>query len=96
MKETMTATFAAKASAAEVARNFGRFKELAQRGPVAVTSHGRDSVVLISADEYARLKALDDRIALHPADLPDDIKAALEVAKPPDWTKKFNHEIEPK
>jgi prevent-host-death family protein len=84
--------FAATASAAEVARNFGRYKELAQRGAIAVTSHGRDSLVLLSASEYARLKALDDRIAVYAHELPDDLAAALERAMPPESAKAFDHE----
>ncbi len=39
-------------------KNFGQFKELAQREPVAITSNGRESVVLISASEYAALSKL--------------------------------------
>lgn len=41
--------------ASEFQKNFGAFKELAQREPVAVTSNGRESVVLIAATEYAEL-----------------------------------------
>ncbi len=85
--------FAATASAAEVARNFGRYKELAQRGAIAVTSHGRDSVVLLSADEYARLKALDDRIAVFAHELPNDMVQALEHAAVSDEAKAFDHEL---
>lgn len=88
--------FAATTSSAEVVRNFGRFKELAQRGAVAVTSHGRTSVVLISAEEYARLKALDDRQALYAHELPDSILAALETAVPPEASKAFDHELKPR
>lgn len=40
-------------TASEFQRNFGNFKEVAQREPVTVTSNGRESVVLISAAEYA-------------------------------------------
>lgn len=43
-------------SASEFQRNFGHFKEVAQREPVIVTSNGRESVVLLSATEYALLK----------------------------------------
>lgn len=43
-------------SASEFQRNFGHFKEVAQREPVIVTSNGRESVVLLSATEYAELK----------------------------------------
>jgi prevent-host-death family protein len=88
------APFAATASAAEVARNFGRYKELAQRGPVSVTSHGRNSLVLVSADEYARLKALDDRIAVYAHELPDDLIQALEQAAVLDEAKAFDHELD--
>ena len=87
--------FAATASAAEVARNFGRYKELAQRGAVAVTSHGRDSLVLLSADEYARLKALDDRSAVYAHELPDDLVDALALAVAPEASKAFDHELGP-
>lgn len=40
-------------TASEFQKNFGNFKEVAQREPVTVTSNGRESVVLISAAEYA-------------------------------------------
>lgn len=40
-------------TASEFQKNFGNFKEIAQREPVTVTSNGRESVVLISAAEYA-------------------------------------------
>lgn len=93
MTDRTSIQFTAMASAAEVARNFGRYKELAQRGAVAVTSHGRDSVVLLSADEYARLKALDNRVALYAHELPNDLAKALELAEPPDTTKAFDHEL---
>ena len=45
-------------SASEFQKKFGHFKEVAQREPVMVTSNGRESVVLLSAAEYAELKKL--------------------------------------
>ena len=48
--------------AGELAKHFGRFKELAQREPIGITSHGRDSLVLLSAEEYRRLKRLDREV----------------------------------
>ena len=63
--------------ASEFQKNFGAFKEMAQREPVAVTSNGRESVVLISAAEYAAFlrlkyayngqvnKAFEDDLASH-------------------------------
>ena len=50
---------ALKVSAAEFQRNIGRYQDLALRQPVAVTRNGRDSTVLISTDEYERLKRRD-------------------------------------
>ena len=89
----MTEKNLSRATAAEIARNFGRYKELAQRAPVEVTSHGRKSVVLISAGEYARLKALDDRQALYVNELPASMVKALKTAKPPVTSKAFNREM---
>ncbi|MGR3179697.1 MAG: type II toxin-antitoxin system Phd/YefM family antitoxin [Candidatus Anammoxibacter sp.] len=43
-------------TSAEFQKQFGQFRELAQHEPVTVTSHGRDSVVLLSATEYTKLK----------------------------------------
>ncbi len=40
-------------TASEFQKNFGAFKEAAQREPVKITSNGRESVVLISAASYA-------------------------------------------
>ena len=51
-----------KASAAMVAKNFGKFRETALSEPVTIQNHGRDSVVMVSAKEYHRLKKLDRRV----------------------------------
>ena len=51
-----------KVSAAEFQRNIGRYQDVALREPVAVTSNGRDSCVLISSDEYDRLKRRDRQV----------------------------------
>jgi prevent-host-death family protein len=51
-------------SATEFARNFGQYREIAQREPVAVTSHGRATGYFVSAVEYEemlRLKAFAQR-----------------------------------
>jgi prevent-host-death family protein len=36
-------------------REFGRFAAIARREPVMITNHGRDELVMLSADDYARL-----------------------------------------
>ena len=38
---------------------FGRLIDLARTAPVAVAKHGRAVVVVMSIEEYERLKALD-------------------------------------
>ena len=58
--------------AAEFKLHFGRFREAAQREPIGVTNHGRTSVVLISATEYERLKALETRRAVYLSEVDDD------------------------
>jgi len=65
-------------TASEFQKNFGRYQAQAQRGAVRVTSHGRDSVVLISAEDYERYKSIDDRVSMSVGDLPDDLVQELE------------------
>lgn len=49
-------------TAAEFQKQFGRYRDAALTEPVSITHHGRDSIVMLSADEYKRLKALDFKI----------------------------------
>ena len=79
-------------TAAELQRQFGRYRDLALREPVSITHHGRESLVVLSADEYRRLKSLDDRQALYAWELPDDVAQALSEAEPPGFTRQFNDE----
>ncbi len=71
-------------TATEFAKNFGRYKEEAQREPVAITSHGRTSGYFMSApafEEYQRLKAQATRTAYAIEELPDDIANAIGTAR---------------
>ena len=45
-------------SATEFARNFGQYREIAQREPVAVTSHGRAMGYFVSAIEFEEMQRL--------------------------------------
>jgi prevent-host-death family protein len=70
-------------TATEFAKNFGRYKEAAQREPIAITSYGRTSGYFVSAHEYAelqRLRALERR-AYHIGELPTEIADAIETAR---------------
>jgi prevent-host-death family protein len=48
-----------KVSAAEFQRNIGRYQDIALVQPVAVTRNGRERTVMISVEEYRRLKRRD-------------------------------------
>lgn len=49
-------------SAAEFHRNIGRYQDIALTKPVAITKNGRDRTVLLSAEEYSRLKRRDRQV----------------------------------
>jgi len=46
--------------ASEFTRNFGRYQMLAQREPVAVTSHGRTTGYFIAAEDYEAFKRFNE------------------------------------
>jgi len=79
-------------TAAELQKHFGRYRDLAIKEPVSVTHHGRQSLVVLSADEYKRLKAFDTRQPLHPWELPEDLVTALDHAEIPAEAAQFDHE----
>jgi PHD/YefM family antitoxin component YafN of YafNO toxin-antitoxin module len=83
-----------KVSAAEFQRHIGRYQDMALVQPVAVTRNGRERTVMISAEEYQRLKRRDRRV-LELDDFTDADIAALEEIRAPDSSKAFDHEIEP-
>jgi prevent-host-death family protein len=45
-------------SATEFTRNFGQYREIAQREPVVVTSHGRATGYFVSAIEFEEMQRL--------------------------------------
>ncbi|MGQ0558578.1 MAG: type II toxin-antitoxin system prevent-host-death family antitoxin [Sphingosinicella sp.] len=81
------------ATAVEVQKRFGRFRALAHREPVMITSHGREDVVLLSAEEYKRLKQRDRQVLLT-SELDAGDLAALAMTRIPGEAAAFDHEIE--
>jgi prevent-host-death family protein len=81
-----------KVSAAEFQRNIGRYQDMALRQPVAVTRNGRESTVLISTEEYLRLKRRD-REVLGLDDFTEADLAALERSRPPAGARAFDDEL---
>jgi prevent-host-death family protein len=72
-----------RVTATEFARNFGRYREEAQREPVAITSHGRTTGYFVSAHEYSELERLRafERRAHRIEDVPDTVLDAIATAK---------------
>ena len=50
-----------KVTASEFQKKFGEFKEKAQREPIQITSNGRESVVLISAESFVEYQELKNK-----------------------------------
>src|SRR5262245_50467178 len=70
-------------TATEFAKCFGRYKEEAQREPVAITSHGRISGYFVSEREYKelqRLRAFERRV-YKIKDLPPTLAKAIKASK---------------
>jgi PHD/YefM family antitoxin component YafN of YafNO toxin-antitoxin module len=51
-----------KVSTAEFIKNYGALADKALSEPVTITKNGRDRLVVISAEEYSRLKRRDRRV----------------------------------
>ena len=83
-----------KASAGDVAKNFGQFADKALVEPVTITKYGREHLVLISADEYARLKRRDRQVYTIDT-MPAELIEAIAAAEPPPEAEQFNHEYDP-
>jgi len=83
-----------KVSAADFQRNIGRYQDLALRQPVAVTRNGRESCVLLSTEEYRRLKRRD-REVLGIEDFTEADAEAVRRARSSAEADAFNHELKP-
>lgn len=81
-----------RVTSGELQRQWGRIQDLAIAEPVTVTCNGRDRMVLLSSDEYRRLKRRD-REVLTPADFTQaDLEALLKSEAPPE-SAQFDHEM---
>lgn len=69
-------------TASDFQKRIGEFSDIARREPVTVTRHGRESLVLTSAEDYARLRACAERVtgAFYVWELPEDTLKAIENA----------------
>ena len=81
-----------KVSAAEFQRNIGRYQDMALTQPVVVARNGRERTVMISVEEYHRLKRRDRRV-MSLEDFTDEDIAALEETRAPEASKAFDSEL---
>lgn len=81
-----------KVPEAEAATNFSLYKQRARTQPVVVTDEGDPGIVMISVEEYERLKRRD-RQALRVEELTDEEVALIMAAEPPEEAKQYNHEV---
>ena len=72
-----------RVSASEFQQSFGALSDKARHEPVVITKHGRDSLVVMSTDEWTRLKRHDRRVGLT-QDLSTEWVDAIRNAKVPD------------
>ena len=81
-----------KVPAAEFQKNFGRYQDVALNQPVTVTRNGRERTVLISVEEYHRLKRRDRQV-LGLDDFTQADADAIRGAEPPAETAQYDHEL---
>ena len=81
-----------KVGAAEAQRNFGLYQDKALIQPVAITRNGRPRTVMISIEEYERLKRRDRQL-FRTEEAPQDVVDAILNAEIPEDAKQFDHEV---
>jgi prevent-host-death family protein len=83
---------ATRVTANEFQQAFGALSDKARHEPVVITKHGRDSLVVMSGEEWNRLKRRDRRAGLT-AELPEEWVEAVRSAKVPDGFAHLDAEL---
>ncbi len=65
-------------TAAELQNHFGRYRDVAQKEPVSITHHGRETLVMLSAEDYRRLKQYEPQEETLTEERKNDIRRAME------------------
>ena len=79
-------------SAGDFQRKIGHYQDRALVEPVMVTSNGRERLVLLSAEEFKRLKRRDRQV-MTLDDFTDADLDAIRKAEPPAEAAAFDHEV---
>lgn len=69
-----------RVSAADFTRDVGHYQDLALTQPVVITRDGRDRTVMISAEEYDRLKRRNRRVYAA-GELPETMLEAIRCSE---------------
>lgn len=80
-----------RVTSTEFQKEVGRYADIALTRPVTVTRNGRDRTVLISAEEYLRLKRRDRQV-LGLADFDDADLTAIARSEAPEAAAGFDGE----
>ena len=80
-----------RVTSGEFQKEFGRYRTEAHKKAVIITNHGRDDLALISAEEYERLRRLDQQ-AFYAHELPEEVISELGTLPLPEQSRPFNNE----
>jgi PHD/YefM family antitoxin component YafN of YafNO toxin-antitoxin module len=81
------------ATAGEVSNAFGRFSRRALVEPLTITNRGDEALVLMSMQEYTRLKSRD-HVTMSLDEVTQEMRDAVAASKAPEEAKAFNHELD--
>ena len=81
------------ATMTEVSNAFAYYADRAVGEPLTITRHGQAALVLLSAEEYARLK-WRDRIVLTIDQCSRELRDAVAAAHPAPEADAYNHEVD--
>lgn len=81
-----------KISSTEFVRAPGLYQDQAQREPVIILKHNREHTVIVSAEEYRRLKRRD-RLVFRAGEVSDADIEAIRAAAPPQEDAAFDDEV---
>lgn len=81
-----------KLTAAEFDRCFGPYQKLVEAGPLWIASESGETLVMVSAKEFRRLR-MRDREAIYAWELTAEEVDAIAQAEPPPEAAEFDHEL---
>ncbi len=82
-----------RVTSTEFQKKVGLYQDLALSEPLTVTRNGRDKIVVLSAEEYGRLKRRK-REVLRVEDLSAEDLKTIAAAKPPAEAAAYDREVD--